>query len=535
MSLIISNEASCMYCYKCLRNCPVKALSFNDGKTKVIEEECIECGTCILVCPQRAKSYSKNLPDFEQLLGKPFLVSIAPSFFAHYDEPYRIISLLKRLGAMIVQETSLGAELVSREYAKEFSKGRTIITTSCPVVVNLAEKYYPKVLDHLAPYLSPMAAHSAFMKNRYGDFPIVFIGPCIAKKGEESWVDVVLTFEELDEFIQENKLKVEELDDEFPTNPYPDRARTYPTSGGINHTVNGEWKNHILVEGLENISRIFSQIEDIDYDFFIEASACVGSCINGPAIRKDISVLEKRRRIMEHMEKMKTIQKTTDIGSLYPTLNLSRTFDNKHISIMVNQEEIQEILRSLGKDDPKKQLNCSACGYETCKDKAAAVVLKRAEKEMCVTYLVDKLKAATNRVVEESPNAIIIYKNGSILYKNKAAEQILWNVPQQQLADFLKQIASHPNQIYEIENKGSFFIKTFRLPQDASEVLLMVDMTKERQQEERLKIIKQETLNKIEQMLSKQMRIAQEIASLLGESIAETKSHFVELRKFMEE
>lgn len=533
MSLIISNEASCMYCYKCLRNCPVKALSFSDGKTKVIEEECIECGTCILVCPQKAKSYSKHLSQFEQLVGKSFLVSIAPSFFAHYDYPYKIISLLKKIGAVVIQETSLGAELVSREYIKEFSKDKTIITTACPVVVNLAEKYYPKVLNYLAPYLSPMAAHSIFMKNRYGDFPIVFIGPCIAKKNEKSDVDIVLTFEELDEFIQDNKFKIDEFTDEFPTPPYPNRARMYPTSGGINHTVNGEWRNHLLIEGLENISRIFSQIETMDYGFFIEASACVGSCINGPAIRKDISMLEKRKRIMNHINKMESMKAEIDVS--LPSINLSRTFHDKHVSISVNQEQIQEVLKSLGKDDPRKQLNCSACGYETCKDKAAAVVLKRAEKEMCVTYLVDKLKAATNRVVEESPNAIIIYKNGSILYKNKAAEQLLWNIPQQQLDDFLRQIASHSNQIYEIQSKGSFFIKTFKLPQDSSEVLLLVDMTKEKQQEERLKIIKQETLNKIEEMLSKQMRIAQEIAGLLGESIAETKSHFVELRKFMEE
>ncbi|HOK84092.1 MAG TPA: [Fe-Fe] hydrogenase large subunit C-terminal domain-containing protein [Pseudothermotoga sp.] len=532
MSLIISNEASCMYCYKCLRNCPIKSLSFSDGRTKVIDEECIECGTCILVCPQKAKSYSKHISQFEQLAGRPFLVSIAPSFFAHYDQPYKVISLLKKIGAIVVQETAVGAELVSNEYLKEFSKDKTVITTACPVVVNLAEKYYPKVLEYLAPYLSPMAAHSIFMRERYGDFPVVFIGPCIAKKNEKSQVDVVLTFEELDEFIENNGFKIDELADEFPTEPYPDRARMYPTSGGINHTVKGNWQNHLSIEGLENIQRIFSQIETMSTGFFIEASACVGGCIEGPAIRKDLSVLEKRKRILRHIQNMNGLgSKITS----HPSMNLSRTFQNKQISLRVTDKQIQEVLKSLGKDDPRKQLNCGACGYETCKDKAAAVVLKRAEKEMCVTYLVDKLKAATNRVVEESPNAIIMYRNGTILYKNKSAEQLLWDIPQSQIEHFLKEISSHSNQVYEIQSKGFFFIKTFKLPQDASEVLLLVDMTKEKQQEERLKIIKQETFSKIEEMLSKQMRIAQEIAGLLGESIAETKSHFVELKRFMEE
>lgn len=533
MSTIISNEASCMYCYKCLRNCPVKSLSFSDGKTSVIEQECIECGTCVLVCPQKAKSYLKHTGQFQQLIGKPFLVSIAPSFFAHYDQPYKVIFLLKKLGAVVVQETAVGAELVSKEYARDFSKKSSVITTACPVVVNLAEKHYPQALSYLAPYISPMAAHSLFMKDRYGDFPVVFLGPCIAKKSEQTKTDIVMTFEEFDEFLKSSDFELDELTDEFPTPPYPNRARMYPASGGINYTVNGEWKNYISVEGPENIARIFSQIETMGDGFFIEASACVGGCINGPAIRKDISILEKRRRILNHIQKMNLLEKSIDIT--YHQINLSRTFSNKHTPANVDPDQVQNVLKSLGKDDPKKQLNCSACGYETCTEKAAAVVLKRAEKEMCVTYLVDKLKAATNRVVEESPNAIIIYKNGSILYKNKAAEQLIWDIPQQNLSDFLKQIASHPNQIYEIREKGFFFVKTFKLPQDSSDVLLLVDMTKEKQQEEKLKNIKQETLNKIEEMLSKQMRIAQEIAGLLGESIAETKSHFVELRKFMEE
>ncbi|MGJ8453912.1 [Fe-Fe] hydrogenase large subunit C-terminal domain-containing protein [Pseudothermotoga sp. U03pept] len=533
MGLILSNEASCMYCYKCLRNCPVKSLSFSDGKTRVIEEECIECARCIQICPQKAKTYLRSTEDFERILRKPFLVSIAPSFFAHYDDPYKVISLLKRLGAIVVQETSLGAELVSQKYSEQFSVQKILITTACPVVVNLAEKYYPQAQKYLAPFVSPMGAHAKFLKERYGDFPVVFLGPCIAKKNERTLVDIVMTFEEFDEFLKDRNMRIKDLPDELPTPPYPQRARMYPTSGGINYTVQGNWVDHLVVEGVENIARIFSHIETFETTVFIEASACEGGCINGPAIRKDIGLLEKRRRIIEHIKRLNSIEEKID-KSVF-SIDLTRKFSKKDIPHTVSEAQIQEILRSLGKDDPKKQLNCGACGYESCRDKAVAVAMNRAEREMCITYLVDKLKAATNRVVEESPNAIIIYKDDKILYKNKAAQNFLTGLSAEETMNLLREISTQANQILEISEKGYFFIKSFKLPQDASEVLLLVDMTKEKQQEDKLKAIKHETLNKIEEMLSKQMRIAQEIAGLLGESIAETKSHFVELRKFMEE
>ncbi|ABV33522.1 MULTISPECIES: [Fe-Fe] hydrogenase large subunit C-terminal domain-containing protein [Pseudothermotoga] len=532
MNAIVSNDASCMYCYKCLRNCPVKSISFNHGKAKIIDEDCIQCGICIEVCPQKARTYVKSIDEFKKFIGKKFMVSLAPSFFAHFDQPYKIISLLKKLGATVVQETAVGAELVSGEYARYFLKNEeTVISTACPVIVYLAERYFPEVLGHLLPVVSPMVAHATFLKQKFGDLPVVFLGPCVAKKSESQLVDIVITFEEFDEFIKNENFQLDQLIDELPTPPYPDKARMYPTSGGINYTIDGDWKTHISIEGIENVMNIFSKIDEIKTGFFIEASACIGSCINGPAIRKDINILEKRRRIMNHSANLNTEKNLIEFEA--PSIDLHKKFSSKFSKVYVDEKAVQQVLKSLGKDDMKKQLNCGACGYESCKDKAVAVVLGKAEKEMCITYLVDKLKAATNRVVEESPNAIFIYKGNCLIYKNKAAEKLFLDTAN--LISLLNEIKIFSNRIYEIPDKGFFFVKSFTLPEDSGEVLLLVDMTKEKLQEERLKEIKHETLNKIEEMLARQMRIAQEIAGLLGESIAETKSRFVELRKFMEE
>jgi len=202
--LIFSKDTDCRYCYKCLRNCPIKAISFKSGKSVVVEEECIFCGTCLEVCPQNARSYRKDIEKFLNL-QKPFLVSIAPSFFAYFENPLKVIGALKKMGAMVVQETALGAEIVSRKYVEVFEKSDgPVVTTACPVVVNLAEKHFPNVLKFLAPVDSPLMVHAKFLKMRYGNYPVVFLGPCIAKKKESDLVDVVLTFEVHKVLLPEN-------------------------------------------------------------------------------------------------------------------------------------------------------------------------------------------------------------------------------------------------------------------------------------------------------------------------------------------
>lgn len=528
MSLIVSSEAECLYCYKCLRNCPVKAISFSAGKTWVIEEECVHCGKCVSICPQKAKKYTKNIEDFKRVRENPFLVSIAPSFFAHYDEPYRVISLLKSWGAKIVQETAVGAELVSKEYSRLFQRQNTIVSTACPVVVELAEKHYPSILPYLAHVDSPMTAHAKILKRLHADLPVVFIGPCVAKKAEGT-VDLALTFEELDALIAEQNVDLSHFEEQFPEGPYPLYARMYPTSGGINYTVRVEFDEHMVVEGVENLIELFENFPFQERKIFIEASACHGGCLNGPAIRKDISIVEKRLRIVRHAKRMSQL----DQGSIDVQANLDRNFSVKKRSIHVDESKIEEVLEQMGKADQRKRLNCGACGYDSCKDKATAVLLGRAEKEMCITYLVDRLKAATHRIVEESPNAILMVKDGTIVYRNKSASNIFRNGAEEKFVQELREsfFKGQPVQI----GSNLYYVKFFILPEERADVYLLIDVTKEREQEETLRRIKKETLQKMEEMLSKQMRVVQEVAGLLGETVAEIKASFVELRRSLEE
>jgi len=266
---IISDEANCKYCYKCLRNCHVKAISFSENSSRVIPDECILCGKCIEICPQNAKKSVYDAYKLKQFFGSPFIVSIAPSFFAHFENPFKVIGFFKKKGA-IVSETSIGAEFVSKEY-KNLYEDQSIITTSCPVVVDFVEKYYPEFIEYLAPVVSPAIAHARFLKKEFGNLPIVFLGPCIAKKKElEEEFDLVLTFSEFEKFIENENVYIFDFKEMYPDPPYPEKARFYPISGGIINTVNGNFTNFISIDGIENIARFFEASIQSNEKFFAE-------------------------------------------------------------------------------------------------------------------------------------------------------------------------------------------------------------------------------------------------------------------------
>jgi iron only hydrogenase large subunit-like protein len=521
-----------------LRNCYVKSISFNQGKSEIIPEDCIYCGKCITICPQKAKDYVRDYHRLNGYVGHPFLVSLAPSFFAHFDEPFKIIALLKSIGAVAVQETAVGADIVSYDYAKYTKRQKKpVISTACPVVVDLAEKYFPNANAFLAPFLSPMAAHSRFLKSHFGNFPTFFIGPCIAKKKEgESFYDLILTFEEIDEYIRDEKIEISGLEESFPTPPFPKRGRMYPISGGINDTIDGNWHHYSVIEGIENVAKLFKSLDSVDETYFFEVAACPNGCIDGTAIRKDLSFLEKRSRIIRYTDTLKELKGSTIDPSLLK-LDITRNFISRYRKIDVSEEEIRKVLVSIGKKETKEELNCSACGYTTCREKAAAVVIGKAEREMCVSYMIERITSASTLVAEETPNVVVIHKNNKLIFLNKAGKSFFDKIDKtnEEILDMITSLETSEQSLLELEEFNNvFFVKAFDLPDDNGKVVILTDLTKEKQQEERLRDLKRETFSKIDVVLDKQMRLAQEIASLLGESIAETKSHFVEFKRFME-
>lgn len=537
---IISNDANCKYCYKCLRNCPVKAISFHDEKSFVIEEECVLCGTCVNVCPQHAKNYRRDLDVFDSILKKPFVLSVAPSVYAYFDNPFKVFDLFKSLGCVYISETAVGAQFVTDAYLKQLASANgPRITTSCPVIVNIVEKYFPQYLGYLMPVVSPAIAHSQFLRYKFGDLPRVFIGPCVAKKEElKEHYNLVLTFEEIEEWIQKEGIDIDDYTEKLPDAPYPERTRMYPVTGGILYSADKQRLEHVVVEGTENFIEFLEKFEPTTHDkIIIEASSCIGGCLNGPAMKKDTNILVRKNTLINYF-KMLSDHAEKRINTSNYDLNLSKHFVDKNARIQVPEEQIREVLHLLGKDDKAKELNCTGCGYETCYEKARAVVLGKAEKDMCFAYLVEIVSSVSYKVVDETPNAIVIFKGERITYINTAAKALFEGYTDEKILEICKKVYSKRYKIQELyinSRKVYFYPKTFELPGDGGNVVLFVDITEMVLQRERMDEIKRKSIQKIEEVLNDQMKLAQDIAGLLGESIAETKSHFLEFKNYMED
>ena len=407
-------KSNCKNCYKCIRHCPVKSIRFSGNQAHIIGNECILCGHCFVVCPQNAKEIVDGTEKARVLLqsGDPVVVSLAPSFIANY-EGVGIESMrraLKKLGFFDVEETAIGATIVKNEYERMLrEEDRDIIITSCCHSINLLiQKYYPASLEYLADVMSPMQAHCADIKKRMPGAKTVFIGPCVAKKDEaehyEGLVDAVLTFEELTNWLKAEGIALEKELDATPES----RARFFPTTGGILKTMaqNAPGYTYLALDGVENCIAALKDIESGRiHKCFIEMSACVGSCIGGPVMEKYHSTAPIKDYV--------TIaayagEKDFDVAQPAP-MSLKKTFTMiEHKLATPSESEIMSVLRQMGKFKPSDELNCGSCGYNSCREKAIAIIQGKAESSMCLPFLKDKAESFSDTIVKNTPNGLIV-------------------------------------------------------------------------------------------------------------------------------
>lgn len=216
----LKNE--CHDCYRCVRECPVKAIKIQNGSASVIAEKCIACGHCVKVCPSEAKRVRTDIEKVKTLIiaGKDVYVSLAPSWTGVYDFSTSVmVATLRKLGFKGVSETALGAEEVSIETTKilKESENGLYISSACPVIVDYVRKYHSEFSRNIVSIASPALTHAKMLKNHYGkDISVVFIGPCIGKKNESDrhrdLIDAALTFEELNFWINDEFINVKEIE-----------------------------------------------------------------------------------------------------------------------------------------------------------------------------------------------------------------------------------------------------------------------------------------------------------------------------------
>ncbi|RPI02895.1 MAG: 4Fe-4S dicluster domain-containing protein [Calditrichaeota bacterium] len=430
MSPVVSTiDTRCKRCFSCIRLCPAKAIKFENGQAKVIVERCIACGNCIQVCPQHAKRVRDGIARSNELLRDhhPVFAILAPSFAAAFASvtPEQVIAGIKLLGFDQVWEAAFGADLIMEEYARIHQTGvlPTMITSPCPAIVNYIEKYHPHLTMVLAPIVSPMIAVGRAIKWKFcPSAAVVFIGPCVAKKKEMEdeqvlgVIDEVLTFNELQTMFQENQIELNLLDPADFDGPRADRGRVFPLSGGLFECSDADHdilNREVLVsEGRDRVLEVLQKVDKGDIEArFLDLLFCRG-CIHGPMMANDESVYVRRDRLVNYIyskQDAKRQEQAKNDRAEYADLNLKRGFSILDLrSTQPNEEDIREILQRTGKWQPEDELNCGACGYPSCREKAIAVYQGLAEAEMCLPYMLDKTEkiqnklAASNRKIKKS-------------------------------------------------------------------------------------------------------------------------------------
>ena len=550
-------KSNCKNCYKCIRHCPVKAIRFSGNQAHIIGNECILCGQCFVVCPQNAKQIVDETEKVKVFLqsGDPVVVSLAPSFVANYEGVgiNAMRDALQKLGFYEVEETAIGATIVKNEYERMLKEDeRDIIITSCCHSINLLiQKYFPAELEYLADVVSPMQAHCMDIKKRFPKAKTVFIGPCVAKKDEaehyEGVVDAVLTFEELTNWLKEENI---ELKTDMDSNE-ESRARFFPTTGGILKTMaqDAPGYTYMALDGIENCVDALKDIESGKiHKCFIEMSACSGSCIGGPVMEK----YHRSAPIKDYIT-IANYAGNKDFDVVQPdNMELKKQFTYiEHRLQQPSETEIYNVLRQMGKYKPSDELNCGSCGYNTCREKAIAICQGKAEISMCLPFLKDKAESFSDTIVKNTPNGLIVLNEElEVQQINEAARNIM-NIRSSTdvLGDLVVRIMD-PKDFMEVRTTGrdirnkKVYLAEYKRYIEQSVVYdkdshlligIMRDITDEQNEREKKESISRQTVEVADKVVDKQMRIVQEIASLLGETAAETKIALAKLKESIQD
>ena len=545
----LKNE--CHDCYKCVRECQVKAIKIQNGSASVIDEKCITCGHCVTACPSNAKRVRSDIEKVKTLFiaKKKVVVSLAPSWAGIYDlEPSKMVALLKRLGFYAVSETALGAQEVSIktcQWLNEQEKG-LFISSACPVVVNYITKYKQKYAPQITPFASPALTHARYLKNIYGDdISVVFIGPCIGKKIEADThpelIDYSLTFDELNYWIKDDFIDVEEIvvtkDDKFVPEA-SNEGSLYPIEGGMNETIKltGIDDKTILisVSGLKSLDTTLDgfKMDKNEKKIFLEALSCETGCVNGPARSSKRSGVKIKSLILSKVKFREEIPSEPSVvveEEFAPAPAKKNEF---------SPDEIHSAMKKIGKLKEEEELNCGGCGYATCRELAAALLTGDAEPSMCVSYMRKLAMKKSATMLRCMPAAIVMVdKNLNIVESNDKFMQMF-------CGDMYEIFAERPEGIkgaavdrivpfshifkkmlktgvdihkdhYPVNNK-LYDINAFVIEENEIVGAIITDVTAHEM--DRDKIAK-----KAREVITKNIATVQEIACLLGEHMVETE------------
>lgn len=551
-SMITLKKSNCKNCYKCIRNCPVKSIRFSGSQAHIIEQECVLCGRCFVVCPQNAKQIAPGLEKARVLVSTALrtVATLAPSFIANYPGVSfsAMRRALKKLGFFDVMETAQGATMVKDRYAALVgeNKHRLMITSCCHTVNLLIEKHFPQALPYLMDVVSPMYALGQEIKRQDDQAKVVFIGPCISKKDEieryPGAVDCVLTFDELSAWLEEENIALAQEEETLKNS----LARLFPVPGGILRTMrlNPDDLPLMVVDGMDNCVNALKDVcEGKLTEGFIEMSACQGSCVGGPVIEKrehsPLSAVLRVKRAAGNEDFVTPAQTPDALVRHHVYQGMERQ--------MPGERQIREILLKMGKHRPEDELNCGSCGYDTCREKAVAVFLGKADLNMCLPFLKDRAESFSDNIISNTPNGILVLNEQLEVQQINSAACRMLNL--RAASDVLgEQVICilDPKPFMDVRQTGrgirdrAVYLAEYKryveqtIVFDAAYKLLICilrDVTEDANARRRQQEINAHTVETADKVVEKQLRVVQEIASLLGETAAETKVALSKLKE----
>ncbi len=562
MRLLDFSEANCKNCYKCVRGCPVKAIRFRGSQAEIDEQRCIACGKCFVICPQNARNIVSDTMKVKQAIaiGKQVKALIAPSFAGFYRNRGGFLTALRKLGFSEIIEVAAGAEMVTDRYRRfmEENDPKYAISSCCPTVYMYMRRYSPTTAEYLMPVVSPMLATGKAVKRDDKDCFTVFIGPCLSKKcemvsyGNEGIIDAVLTLEEISHLLSEEGLDPEVLEPSVPDVTAGKKGRRYPVAGGIaeglSGTIDRMGYDVIRVEGMTEVREVLKEIEDGTLDkAYIELSACSESCIGGPCVPEDPLPVFARKQNVKRFSVMGwesegriLLDGKIDISGTYaPTPIISREYP---------ESEIAATLARMGKFSKGDELNCSACGYNSCRDKAKAVLEGMSEVEMCLPFMRTKAEHMSDIIFSNSPNYIFLLDEELCIHQMNPSAEIVFGrrideirgFPISYVADdavfeaVARSKRSSLNKRTVYDEYGIVVVQSTVFLDSSNQLLvIMSDITDEEKRRDELQSMKERTLKIAQKVIDRQMTAAHEIASLLGETTAETKIALDKLKELV--
>ncbi len=407
MGLIRSIPENCRFCYACIRICPVKALrSVEEEYFDLIDERCINCGLCVEACTQSALLYENSITSVIDILKHKQAVAVISTEYVASFYPYKpevVIGALEELGFIAVEDSILAEEIVAREYLNLMQKSDhgTMIRSTCPVINEYVEKFYPDLIPYLTPVVSPMVAAGRLYKELYGhDVAVVYITPCIAAKAEakeenvRDAVDAVLTFSELKELFRQLEIDLDVVEPSASEKIKPVIIRKYSTPGGFPRKL---LSDRSLLDKEFKVAKSFIEFEEIIQGIskniikpeIVDTLFC-STCIEGPGMDTALGTVARKKLVEEYYSEKVSSSRRVTLDQLLPRLPFieSRRIFRRKISDLIKptEEEINVILIQGERDRPENMLDCGSCGYETCYEHAIAIFYGFSNWERCVPY-----------------------------------------------------------------------------------------------------------------------------------------------------